>query len=1588
MAELDQTAIRKITRDDIYRQRVFGTKSGKSDFIKVDDKRRLTRLGLGVYVVLIYLVMNFTWDRVMVSDGYHVNSAIYDALSTMTYATETTPQHWGDVTTTDDVKAWLLYAFPAAISPEVLGFIYPLGSVRFTLRRISTVENKDVRFSKLAPTVWKEKSGIRPLEKERVDNTEAYGNYRSWISNYPLSGSSFVGLVWCHAENAQCPPDSELLDELELDAAVPEGDTEQDVPACKLWCEGLVENGRPCRCWTQITTSYGTNKCQFYYTDSFHEQAVSSDALVVNDARMSTRSNHPTLPVMLCTRNEGVGYEALKNSVVLPQLTKLDPTEMQDLPITHFPLMLRWGYSESGGWRKTPGFISHLRIWSQADVQGYESEYSSVDPSETFVSEPSTSAHILFNQLRDWMDGGMLTRGAVALAVDFVTYNPHYKVYSWVQTTFTLEASGTIDKRIWLNSLTIDPDEATQLWDDNLGALGFLYIALVACYVLVEIWELGQKCGKYFLSAWNWLNMTTLMLQILTLLTRHRYLQEDGFKALLVTFDGGSTDVLEEVFEAKAFAYQTFVWVSGLNLLFVWFQMLHYLHDNFDRVRVLVDTMTRALTPIIFLMIVIADSFFGFVLWSNLMYGKSVKAFSTFGDALTACTELCFGQVDSYSELKVQYPVSGSLFVIVYMMVFYFVIQNLSKAVVLVSYADAIEGYDKGMHQEEQTRLARQSEGGKDWFKWKALAHKITRGFMGGRATGKKSGKVSFELASYTYSTREFLLFALFVICYVVMTYLMVQVSWSHQMAESIVTALKTPTFSKMNRVSGQWSHDNSFDTIQTREDVTQWLTQVLPQAMFNSSVGTFDGKENPLKLYPAALPEANYTQLVINNWNILVGQTPVRITTNYFAELEPTKVLGQLIPRQARAEVSLNGVVFTGPHEFTLRPSNNQTQSVLDKYCRERFGFSSLFITETDKMSCMLGVDYHNVTQTLQDFAANDFINDQTAVLFVDFVVYNGFAEAFLYVAISFEFQPSGRIDQRVTTSIVRLEPYRGVMLFRVIFEILVLLLALYFLLQLLAGTYRKIKEDLAAEKQAHMSGGVAWRLMVALRAIFRYLILDPFHFLDFCSGVMTLVMMTMWYENVFGPLTRDYIFPEEPVWPSSRGACKQEWCADDEVLHKFFWAGLKLDVFTQTCALNTVLVLFRMLKYLQAFPSMRLMFNTFRRGAKDLAWFILAMSVVLMGYVCVGHQLFGARVEGFKNMYMAVITCFEMFLGTYSYSDLRDTEPVAYIFFSYTYMVILKYVLINMFFAIVDKHYHTELNSVAYRREMEVAAKDSLGTQLLSSLRSLASGQGLSAARSNGRRRRSDNRTNSSLTGSEKGAEDEAQSPSGLTIDALASPLHSPSKPGAESTFSPSPTALTPRATPTTTKDSSLLGQEATLGMLALPYGQSDTTPRDGGERPPIAAPKRGRNKNCYNWHVLPQDIQKWALENACAINREFIEGHAAKRQHGETEAAELDRILQEAEEELKAKRKDERKQAEAALDGLKSQQLMRLKEIHQDQESLAWYIMKREAELKNLEQMRQMKQDRFHKMVQAATSLISSDEQAALSLEDSKQ
>eukprot|EP00435_Cladocopium_sp_Y103_P030283 s2089_g7.t1 len=846
-----------------------------------------------------------------------------------------------------------------------------------------------------------------------------------------------------------------------------------------------------------------------------------------------------------------------------------------------------------------------------------------------------------------------------------------------------------------------------------------LYILLVAYYFFKEVYELITTGLRYF-SFWQ------LMLDI---------------GLLLHMLDLDSTLALDlAIFENEAVAWSNFLLASCFMMVFLFGGLVQYLSDLVPRISVLVDTVSRSITPVFFLVIILCDVFFAFVIWCNLLFGKTVRDFSNIQVTAISLTEMLFGRLDVVEDLRLSFPITGFFFYLFFMVLFFFILQYLSRAIVLTSFDDATRSFE----ERQRTKKLLAGDQLASFFKQQVAWAKKVLGLNFRARDLKTAGGME------PYPTQKWGLFPFTGFCaiYVIFISMVLWVPEGHDVVQSLTEALKRPTFSKVNPLSREIDLDLDFDRIETREDVLRWLAVSFSKddgwlwdgALYNSS-----SSDNVLGNY-AASPQ--YKQVVINDWNILLGQRPVRLSLQYdhivpvsnrsvTARLPVAQLIRSGSPVTQRTELKDPRAQDMGGLE------GSTLQEVLQKYCGS--------YTEETGFSCMLSVDPEVTIPALLEMRLKGIATNQTSKMTLDFVSYNGNIDMFFYVSINFDFTTSGYIDKEIKIFPIKLPDLTSAFFpIRMILEILIIAFTVGRLAKCMRAVYCVLLAGIKKLLKGK-AGTFGHRLFVAFQVLVFHIVQHPFIVFDFLSGITTVVTLVMWYSFVLLDLTQSFYFAESPEARRRNQLCmpeKREWtpaqcaetglCSDYTAISKFAKASQQMRFFTQICAANTIFLFLcyqklsgkwcilkrRMLpptpffkdpgvvlslrsKYLSAFPTGRVIARAMLNGLADILCFFVVMVVLLLGYVAMGHTIFGTIMVDFSTLGYSVITCFQMFLGTFrSFAEMRQANSIAYYFYWYTYMVLFRYVLVNMFFAIIAKHFQKEDKAVEEQRLERAAA------------------------------------------------------------------------------------------------------------------------------------------------------------------------------------------------------------------------------------------------------------------------------------------
>mmetsp|Transcript_96609 Transcript_96609/g.171796 ORF Transcript_96609/g.171796 Transcript_96609/m.171796 type:complete len:1541 (+) Transcript_96609:113-4735(+) len=1498
-----------LSRDDIYRQRVLGTDSGAGDFIVVDDKRKLTVLSMLIYCLCILAAMNFVWSSGQIQTQYKVNAAVQDWLKTQPYDMAPLPRTFEDVDSLEDMRMWLQYGLPSALQP-VQDSTFPLWSIRFTHRKIQEVNNTALRFADLAPFTWKDKFGISSTsESADGDDTADYGAFRVWQFNQDdiaKVNATELSLTWCVKERAVCK--GRLIESTHAPASL---SRDQAISRCISRCEHMEVSGKLCHCWT-----YRNHECHFFTHDE--------DQL--------------TTAPQSCGKH-WTRYQS-SASLLYPQLG----SEVLGSD-AYFPLMTRFSFSEDGGYRKTPGFILKLEHWSRDQIlQAHQNQVKSAETKtigeiselRNLTSPPAllTFQNLASNQVRDWIAGGLIGPTTASLVVDYSSWNPYSEVFCWVQVLFEVSASGRVTPDLKVESIVVTKDDMQQssgfLWS-GFGLWDGLYLALVVYYMVNEIWEFALAGTKYFASGWQILNVSLIMLHLCTVGLRFQYHFASSFTESLASGDGFQPDLT--LFEKQVTTRIQYKSAASLMILLLWFSLVHYLSDIVPRIGVLTDTLGKSITPVFFLVIIIAAVFMAFVIWSNLMFGKLIVELKDLVSTSRACIEMMFGKMEVAQSLRAEYPYSGFLFYMSFMVFFSFILQYLSRAIVLLSFDDASAGYEKRRIEEETRRAAESGRSSDPMLQaWNFIDYRFRGLLMSANGGQKEVQMPGYGLnREFTGSKWSIIVFAFFCAVYSLMAMEILVPETSYQMTSSVISALTSPTFEAQSNLGGFSDYDRNFYTIQSKQDVMAWMSQALPKALFYSSPGTFGDGENDLKNYSAS---KGYNQIVINDWNLVIGQTPIRLSFKYnsMESVESTSASAYLaIPQVIRSEESAT------TREQIL---NSPTGGLLKKYCANFSQAYNARVDEPNGFPCMLSVDQAKTTQTLMDMALKGIVSNQTKEVAIEFVSYNGNVDLFLYTAVVFEFNPSGVFEKRIDSEAIRM-PSRGLLMMSL--EALVTAFSVAYLALSLRGAYRAVL-NLNRKLQ---SGKLLLRFILTVKVLFFHICGNPFNFLELLSCVMTLVLMFLWYGIVFNDLAQEFYFPETPAWTKSQ--CEKTGiCEDSDVIMRFWQQKTEMRFFAQACTVNTILLFFRSLREMDNFRHPRVIFNTLIRGAADIAWFMVVMLVLLMAYVCMGHTLFGTFMKDFSTMPYAFVTNFQMFLGTFRNTEaMRQAGDWTYFSYWISYMVLFRFVLLNMFFAIIAKHFTAEDTAL----EKQLEQQESQGQQGQAFSVSALTSQAMKDMRS--------------MTSARPWRSNKAASaPQSEESDLIVESVEAAENVGADDDGGEGEQAQTPPRGDSAKKD--LLQSAGILPLEAQEMSVDEIVAKVDGNAIKLAD----------TWQYLPDAMKEWATGTSKELCT-FIEEQRIERSKEEKKKAyDLDPFMQKADDWIKDRQMEKGRMAEKVKSNLESEELRSLKEIHQDQESLAWYIMKREAELKKLEQAKALKEDRFFKLVNAAQSLISSE------------
>ncbi|SPP86303.1 polycystic kidney disease 2-like 2 protein [Drosophila guanche] len=139
---------------------------------------------------------------------------------------------------------------------------------------------------------------------------------------------------------------------------------------------------------------------------------------------------------------------------------------------------------------------------------------------------------------------------------------------------------------------------------------------------------------------------------------------------------------------------------------------------------------------------------------------------------------------------------------------------------------------------------------------------------------------------------------------------------------------------------------------------------------------------------------------------------------------------------------------------------------------------------------------------------------------------------------------------------------------------------------------------------------------------------------------------------------------------------------------------------VYVDMMAVLAFLVWIKIFKFISFNKTLIQFTTTLRRCSKDLIGFSILFGIVFLAYAQLGLLLFGAEHPDFHNFVTAVLTMIRMILGDFQYNLIQQSNRVLGPIYFLTYIVLVFFILLNMFLAIIMQTYNAVKNEITQGR------------------------------------------------------------------------------------------------------------------------------------------------------------------------------------------------------------------------------------------------------------------------------------------------
>lgn len=295
------------------------------------------------------------------------------------------------------------------------------------------------------------------------------------------------------------------------------------------------------------------------------------------------------------------------------------------------------------------------------------------------------------------------------------------------------------------------------------------------------------------------------------------------------------------------------------------------------------------------------------------------------------------------------------------------------------------------------------------------------------------------------------------------------------------------------------------------------------------------------------------------------------------------------------------------------------------------------------------LGYDSRTASRVVINLASNDWIDERTAAVFVEFTIFQPSTSLFTVAKFLYEVYPTGQPVCRArfdTLSIYGSSDPSLRSLF-VACQIILLLLIAYFLLLEVVKIYR----------QSCSYFGSFWNWMNLLQLISAISTVAFFFFKE--KYVSSFVQQVQ--ANPFETASADYVL---------------------------FWSDLELIVLSVVVFIVTV----KFLRIIRFNRHVCQMVSSLKLSSPHITSYSAVFFVNILSFTMLGVLVFGNDLESYHTFIEALVTLIQKFLGgDLFFYEIQSSNRILGPLFVFGYMLSMTFILINMFVAILNESYES---------------------------------------------------------------------------------------------------------------------------------------------------------------------------------------------------------------------------------------------------------------------------------------------------------